>query len=280
LNLDPSTTPSTVNPETAELPAIREALANRLNDALTDPLLFQKIDVSRASNARLKRVKKKLAGSALATANAALLRECYPEEMGSLALAFYNHAIIQAISKGGTSPSYISSDTFSTVLTDILGQREGVNISFAIANLPEGSVKQSLMALVRDSNNDFSELDRKIQSWFDNSMDRVSGWYKRKTQLVTVIVAAVITVWSNADTVSIRQRFLLIPPLRQKIVQDSTNKSAELTSAEKADLSSVLGWDSDFRVFHRLKNGDQAPPDDSFPGKELVVSGSLFLVWL
>ena len=39
-----------------------------------------------------------------------------------------------------------------------------------------------------------------LESWFNDGMERVSGWYKRRIQLVTIVVAAGLTVLTNADT--------------------------------------------------------------------------------
>jgi hypothetical protein len=124
------------------------------------------------------------------------------------------------------------------------------------------------------------DVEHAIEAWFDQAMDRVSGWYKRKAQVVTVIVAACITIWANADTVGISRKLFLTPAIRQKILQDGTAKSTTLTSDQKADLGAFTGWSAEFTAFHRLKSGNPlAEPDDSFPGMDLIKSPGLFLTW-
>src|ERR1700686_19931 len=45
-------------------------------------------------------------------------------------------------------------------------------------------------------------------------MNRASGWYKRRTQLWTVFLAAGITLSLNADTLGMLRRFWTDPSLR------------------------------------------------------------------
>jgi hypothetical protein len=156
------------------------------------------------------------------------------------------------------------------------------SVRLAIARLPASSVRQTLMMLAPGPGAEMADFERDLLAWFDHSMDRVSGWYKKKTQLVTILVAAGITVWANADTVGIAQKLYATPAIRQRIAQDMPSKSqSEVTASQRAELGELTGWGAEFVAFHRLKSGNPAaPPDDSFPGLDLVASPSLFWAWL
>jgi hypothetical protein len=60
-----------------------------------------------------------------------------------------------------------------------------------------------------------------IEGWFNDAMDRVSGWYKRRTQLWTIILATLLTVVANADTTHIAQRLWTDPVLRSAVVEEA-----------------------------------------------------------
>jgi len=64
-------------------------------------------------------------------------------------------------------------------------------------------VQQALLALVDASGNDIEKVRENIEAWFNSAMDRVSGWYKRWTQVVIFIVGLVLTIIMNADTLAI-----------------------------------------------------------------------------
>src|SRR5262249_35835376 len=152
-------------------------------------------------------------------ANLALLREAYPDEIAGLVQAFYNHSLIKSLSKPGSHPSYVPARTFATVLIDVLGNSletptphadpGGTNgtedqlarIRFSIDALPDGDIKRALLTLMATGDDGLASFQRNLETWFNDAMDRVSGWYKTKSQVITIIVAAGITLFANADTI-------------------------------------------------------------------------------
>jgi hypothetical protein len=73
---------------------------------------------------------------------------------------------------------------------------------------------------------DFSTLQKNIEGWFDDAMDRVSGWHKRRTQVWTLIVAIIFTVSANADTLKIVHHLASDPVLRQAVVESAKTRAA------------------------------------------------------
>lgn len=62
-----------------------------------------------------------------------------------------------------------------------------------------------------------------VEQWFDNSMDRLSGWYKRRMQVLSLIMGIALAVIFNVDT------FQLINYLwRDPIVRQALATQAEL----------------------------------------------------
>jgi len=52
-------------------------------------------------------------------------------------------------------------------------------------------------------------------------MERVSGWYKRRMQFITVVVAAAITIFANADSLVIVNRLWTAPELRAQVARQA-----------------------------------------------------------
>jgi hypothetical protein len=52
-------------------------------------------------------------------------------------------------------------------------------------------------------------------------MTRVSGWYKRKSQVITLILAFVITGITNADTIDIVTKLSTDPALRAAVASQA-----------------------------------------------------------
>jgi hypothetical protein len=140
--------------------------------------------------------------------------------------AFREHPLIKTMFNGERPPTYLSPRSFSTSLTDILTTEHGGPVTFenllkGVSELPEGEVKKSLVALLRHCDRDIDKARFAIEGWFNDAMDRVSGWYKRRTQLWTIVIAAVLTVVANADTIQITRKLWTDPVLRSAVVEEA-----------------------------------------------------------
>jgi len=65
-----------------------------------------------------------------------------------------------------------------------------------------------------------------IEKWFDSSMERVSGWYKRRAQVVLVFLAIPIVFALNADTLTISNSLLKNSVLRDQLVNAASTRVA------------------------------------------------------
>jgi hypothetical protein len=125
-------------------------------------------------------------------------------------------------------PSYLSSRAFATAVMDIVtpGQQGAINfhdLETGIANLPNGDVKKTLLAVIQNADEDIGKAQQNIEAWFDDTMQRVGGWYKRNTQVWTFVIAAALTIGANADTVRIVHILWTNPTVRAKIVASANN---------------------------------------------------------
>ena len=117
-------------------------------------------------------------------------------------------------------PQYLSSDLFVTAILDQivpLGKdspaRTFTDIWNNLHDRVEAAAKQadataetwkSLLAIARTvmlMPNNLESFRKSLADWYDESMERVSGWYKRKTQLMLMLISAVLSVAINADGV-------------------------------------------------------------------------------
>nr|MDQ3821447.1 hypothetical protein [Acidobacteriota bacterium] len=83
------------------------------------------------------------------------------------------------------------------------------NIQTAVEQLPDGHTKESLQV---------ERLRQNVENWFNQAMDRVSGWYKRWTQVMLIIIGLVVVGLANVDTFALVKRFNRDSTLRASIV--------------------------------------------------------------
>jgi len=124
----------------------------------------------------------------------------------------YAHPLIRALHTSG-KPSYIPSQTFVTALLDTLTVVADVdrsssppthrNFRDAIAKLPQGNLQHALLVHFDEAEKDLAKARINIEQWYDHVMDRTSGWYKRRAQIIIVVLAFLSSVALNADTLAI-----------------------------------------------------------------------------
>jgi hypothetical protein len=95
----------------------------------------------------------------------------------------------------------------------------------------------SLGLLLADAGDDVEKMRKNIEQWFDDTMDRVSGWYKQKTQWITLLIAMVTVGIVNADTIRITRSLSTSPTLRETVVANAR----DYTTAKEGSVSSGQG---------------------------------------
>jgi hypothetical protein len=83
--------------------------------------------------------------------------------------------------------------------------------------LPEIS-RRSLVTCLDAAGNDVVKVRENIENWFDSSMDRVSGWYKRRAQLTILVVGSFVAITVNVDTITVAKRLSTDKALRESLV--------------------------------------------------------------
>jgi hypothetical protein len=106
-------------------------------------------------------------------------------------------------------PSYISSRSFADAVIDLVvpdaaGQNTMTTISRNIDALPaQLPLKSSLQALASSAGTDISRFRTGVEHWYDDHMDRVSGWYKRYVAKITLVIGAVLVLLLNINALTI-----------------------------------------------------------------------------
>ena len=107
-------------------------------------------------------------------------------------------------------PSYISSRSFGEAVIDLVvpdatGQTTMNVIQQQVNGLPDSMspLKPSLQALVKEAGADVSRFRASVEQWYDDHMDRVSGWYKRHVAKITLGAGVILVVLLNLNALTI-----------------------------------------------------------------------------
>ena len=152
---------------------------------------------------------------------------------------FFEHPLIMSLYRGQytippkrkplsglTLPSYIPSGHFAYAVLDLLaeagGQTSAGNLDLndivaganAIDNKKLGKMAQFA---VNNAGGDLDKARSFIESWFNATMDRVSGIYRRETQTILFWISLVFCVLLNVNTVVIADNLYRSPSLRKTL---------------------------------------------------------------
>jgi hypothetical protein len=169
-------------------------------------------------------------------------------------------------------PSYVPSRTFVIAISDIANDAERVledaqgdeaekararakraaaGLERSLASIPNAQLSEALLALYRSAGGDALRFQHATEEWFDDAMERVSGWYKRRVHVLLAVIAAVVVVVLNADTLAAGRVLWRDDAVRTAVVREA-NETARGTlddvalenAVKKLDLP--LGWHLSF----------------------------------
>jgi hypothetical protein len=91
-------------------------------------------------------------------------------------------------------------------------------------------VNQSLNALllnvedyVTDKERELARARQNVEKWFDDSMDRVSGTFKRYSQMMALIIGFIVALLLNVDSINLTIYLWREPAVRQALAENAAN---------------------------------------------------------
>src|SRR5207302_10454108 len=109
----------------------------------------------------------------------------------------------------------------------------------------------AILAVFARGAKDLDDFKAKAEDWFNESMERVSGWYKRYTKLALLVIGIILAVSMNADTVNVGNTLWHDQQLREAVADEATtfsNQSQRTTAQAQTELKTLeelglpLGW--------------------------------------
>jgi hypothetical protein len=166
----------------------------------------------------------------------------------------YRHPLVQSLYRGRKGPSYLPSEKFAVALLDnkvrpavsvaardaAAGTAGAAAVATAIKDLPDGRVKAALDVLWREAGEDVAGFQKAVANWFDDSMDRISGWYRRRAQAMLLAFGLVLAVGLNVNAVTMTQRLWTDAPLRDALTQQA-QRAVPPSATDRQAVTSALG---------------------------------------
>src|SRR5215469_14755706 len=103
-------------------------------------------------------------------------------------------------------PSYIPSASLALAVLDLANQEEMDLTAAAASHATFRETESLLQSIVRGAAT-VEEQKLRIEGWYNDSMDRVSGWYKRKAHAWIWVFSIILCLALNADSITLGQKF-------------------------------------------------------------------------
>jgi len=124
------------------------------------------------------------------------------------------------------------------------------NFTDGLNTLRSSSFKTLLSSFVTDANGDYDKLKTNIENWYNEYMDRVSSWYKKRIHKALLVLGFLLAVLMNVDTIRISKTLWENTVLRESVVNAAQNFSA----SNKNGLQNQSDTTFDSRV-ENIKSG-------------------------
>lgn len=153
-----------------------------------------------------------------------------------------------------TNPSYLSSSTFADgLLALVTNKATGVSpeilakagtdldsLHKVLDAIPAEAVQPILKSLLAGAR-DASEARQKIEKWFEEGMDRATGWYKKQVRYWMLGIAVAVAIGFNVDTFVVVKELMGNSKLRAALVAsaEETVKQPVATNDPAAGSNTV-----------------------------------------
>ncbi len=140
------------------------------------------------------------------------------------------------------------------------------------------------------ANHNYKEMVSLTENWFDNATDRMAGWYRRKMQAIGLVIAILLTISVNADSIALVKYLYMNPQVRDQIAEIASRpetlnslpseKNPKELLKRMDELALPLGWKDEIA---RLDLSQRSGSSLDFLDKcalGLELAGTHFFGWL
>lgn len=200
----------------------------------------------------------------------AVLSEAIEQMLGSSEARerFFRSPLINTFARPGRLPSYIRSEQFARFIlnefaVDVPAAADAAAAGAApveaspvpdaasqlrqrLKDLDDGPLSESLSALLIDVSGDITAVRTRIEGWYDDVMERATGWFRKHTTRLLILIGIPLVLLTNADTIRMTTTLLNDDGLRTSLVAHvSTLTESDAPSISEATLNEavpLLGW--------------------------------------
>lgn len=141
-------------------------------------------------------------------------------------------------------PAYLSSRSVALALIaslDPTNPLPGItDIQNAVQNLPPSCIRDTLLSSLTEAGNDLDKFRTSIAAWFDDSMERLSGAYKRQLKWISMLIGLIVTIAFNADSFNVATTLWSDPARRASVIAIATKVAQESAAKTSGTVDETM----------------------------------------
>ena len=118
-------------------------------------------------------------------------------------------------------------------------------VQTALRQLPESHPREVLQKAAVNAHDELEGFRTQVETAFEDAMERASGWYKRKAQLVLALLATMFAIGMNVDAVRVATQLYNDEAVRTAVVgqvRSTEPQEAADAVAQISQLQLPVGW--------------------------------------
>ncbi len=112
-------------------------------------------------------------------------------------------------------------------------------IAAQLDQVTDPELKKALKTLWRAASENVVTFRAGVEEWFNHTMDRATGWYKRTAQIMALGLGLTLAVAMNVDTIHVTQRLWSDGPLRSAVLEQVKKLPLPPTPATAASTTTT-----------------------------------------
>ena len=182
------------------------------------------------------------------------------------------HMILTSFKELKTGINDTNSESYK-IIKQVYGDFDQKFIDFVNNDLPDYIPNNLITSLgiigrrgrikIDDLTEEMNQFKNEIETWFDRSMDRASGVYKRNAKGVAILIGISVAILTNTDTFFVLKRLSQDSAVRSAITQSAIQQQNDFLSNQNArtkfqeligEASVPIGWQNISQQFQPLRN--------------------------
>jgi hypothetical protein len=142
---------------------------------------------------------------------------------------------------GTVKPSYLSAKAFADAVAEmIVKAKHATTTADELYDALPQTLRDRLQPIVSEVEGDATAIKAGLESWFDDTMARLEGSYKRWAQIWLFVVALALVIGANASAYRMADVLYRDPAVRSAVTQSATATATAGQSSDPATITDNL----------------------------------------